>query len=140
MQVMKIRLNKYLANMGICSRREAEKLIDKGSISVNGKIIIEQGIKIDPKKDKIEVNKKALKEYKNSLVVYALNKPKGYVSSTHKTSVEKNIVLDLLHGVSERVYPVGRLDKDTEGLILLTNDGDLTFRLTHPSFEHKKNT
>lgn len=134
---MQIRLNKYLSEQGICSRREAEKLINKGAIKVNGKVIQEQGVKVDPETDKVEVSNQAIQEREQNLVVYALNKPLGYVSSTHRTKIEKKIVTDLLN-VPERVYPVGRLDKDTTGLILLTNDGDLAFRLTHPSFEHKK--
>ncbi len=134
---MQIRLNKYLADQGVCSRREAEKLMDQGAVKVNGKTITEQGVKIDPEKDKVEVSEKAIQEREQKKVVYALNKPLAYVCSTHKTKVERKIVIDLLD-VPERVYPVGRLDKETTGLILLTNDGDLAYQLTHPSFEHKK--
>lgn len=133
-----IRLNKYLADQGICSRREAEKLIDEGAVKVNGKLITEQGVKVDLEKDKVEVSKIALDKKEKELVVYALNKPCGYVCSTHKTKVEKDIVLDLFPKDFPRIYSVGRLDKDTSGLLIMTNDGDLTFRLTHPSFEHSK--
>ncbi|MCT4591796.1 MAG: rRNA pseudouridine synthase [Candidatus Gracilibacteria bacterium] len=134
---MEIRLNKYLSEQGICSRREAEKLITEGAIKINGKITQEQGIKIDPEKDKLEISESALQKKSEEKVVYALNKPIGYVSSTHATSVEKNIVTDLLK-VPERIYPIGRLDKDTSGLLLMTNDGDICYKLTHPKFSHKK--
>lgn len=133
-----VRLNKYLADQGICSRREAEKLITDGAIKVNGKVITEQGVKVDPENDKVEVSKIALDKKEKEIVVYALNKPCGYVCSTHKTAIEKDIVLDLFPKDFPRIYSVGRLDKDTSGLLIMTNDGDLTFRLTHPSFEHNK--
>ncbi len=131
-----IRLNKYLASQGIASRREADELISEGLVSVNGKLVTEMGVKIDPDIDKVEVNNEAVKERKN-LVYIALNKPLGYVCSMTRTKVEKDIVTDLID-VPERVYPVGRLDKDTTGLLILTNDGTLTFELTHPSSESEK--
>lgn len=131
-----VRLNKYLAEQGVASRREADRLIADGLISVNGKVIKEMGVKVDPDKDKVTVNKKVVERQKD-LIYIALNKPSGYVTSVKRTSIEKNIVLDLI-GIKERVYPVGRLDKDTTGLLILTNDGTLTFKLTHPSSECEK--
>lgn len=135
---MEVRLNKYLAEKGVASRREAEKLIEQGAVKVNGKVITVQGVKIDPACDIVEVSDQALAAKKEALRVYALYKPLGYVCSTHATRVEKNIVTDLLKTVPVRVYPVGRLDKDTTGLLIMTNDGELAFELTHPKFEHSK--
>ncbi|MBI5414010.1 rRNA pseudouridine synthase [Candidatus Peregrinibacteria bacterium] len=133
-----MRLHKHIADLGIASRREAERLIAEGAVKVNGKVVTEMGIKIDPEKDAVEVSEKTLAEKKEKLIYIAMNKPKGYVCSTHRTHAEPRIVLDLLKGISERVYPVGRLDKESTGLLLLTNDGDFAYRLTHPSFEHEK--
>jgi len=135
---MKIRINKFLAHSGLCSRREAEKLIEKGSIKVNGSIIIEQGVKINPDKDKIEINQQHLAAKEKEKVVFALNKPKGFVCSTHKTKVEKDIITDLFPADCPRLFSVGRLDKETSGLLLVTNNGAITFRLTHPKFGHSK--
>ena len=132
-----MRLQKYLASQGIASRRESEKLIAAGYVKVNGKTITEMGVKIDPEKDKVEVNQQALDERKQKLVYVILNKPTGYVTTCNRTEHEKKIVTDLVN-IPERVYPVGRLDKDTSGLLLMTNDGDLTYKLTHPKFEKPK--
>jgi len=131
-----IRLNKYLAEQGVASRRESDRLIADGLISVNGKVITEMGVKIDSEKDKVSVNKKVT-ERRQKLIYIMLNKPAGYVTSAQKTRFEKNIVMDLVN-VKERIYPVGRLDKDTTGLLVLTNDGTLTYKLTHPSSECPK--
>lgn len=131
-----IRLNKYLAKQGVASRRESDRLIKEGLISVNGKIVREMGVKINEEKDLVEVNKKEVKNRKK-LIYIALNKPVGYVSSVKRTAIEKDIVLDLIN-IKERVFPVGRLDKDTTGLLIITNDGTLTFKLTHPSSESEK--
>jgi len=133
---MLIRLNKYLAEQGVASRRESDRLIADGLISVNGKVITEMGVKIDSEKDKVSVNKKVT-ERRQKLIYIMLNKPAGYVTSAQKTRFEKNIVMDLVD-IKERVYPVGRLDKDTTGLLILTNDGTLTYKLTHPSSECPK--
>ena len=133
-----VRLHKHIADQGIASRRAAERLIAEGAVKVNGKQVTQMGIKIDPEKDTIEVSEKVLQQKKEELVYIMLHKPKGYVTTTHRTKSEPKIVLDLLKGVDVRVYPVGRLDKDSTGLLLLTNDGDLAFRLTHPSHEHEK--
>jgi len=131
-----IRLNKYLAGRGIASRREADRLIADGLISVNGKVIREMGVKINPEKDKVSVSDQVIKR-QQKLIYIALNKPAGYVTSVKRTQVEKKIVTDLIK-INERVYPVGRLDKDTTGLLILTNDGTLTYKLTHPSSECEK--
>jgi 23S rRNA pseudouridine2605 synthase len=131
-----IRLNKYLAQQGVASRRAVDTLIVGGKISVNGKIVQELGTKVDPEKDKILVAGKAVKATER-LVYILLNKPEGYVASAQKTEQDKDIVLDLVK-VPERIFPVGRLDKDSSGLLLLTNDGDLTLKLTHPRYESEK--
>ena len=131
-----VRLNKYLASQGIASRREADRLISDGLISVNGKIVKDMGVKVDPEKDEVTVSDKVV-EMREKMLYIALNKPVGFVTSVKRTAVEKKIVLDLVK-VPERIYPVGRLDKDSTGLLLLTNDGTLTFGLTHPSAECEK--
>lgn len=122
------RLSKIIASSGIASRRKAEELIDKGLVKVNGKVICEQGSKVDTN-DIIEVNnhilKKELKEY------YLLYKPRGVVTTTSDEKDRKTVV-DLIN-TTKRIYPVGRLDYDTTGVLLLTNDGELTNILTHPS-------
>jgi len=131
-----IRLNKYLANQGIASRREADELISEGLVSVNGKIVREMGIKVDLETDEVTVNQKSVEERKE-LIYIMLNKPKGYVTAAKHTKQAPHIVLDLIDSPI-RVYPVGRLDKDTTGLLILTNDGTLTFKLTHPSSQTEK--
>ena len=129
-----MRLQKFLSRAGICSRRKGEEYIQAGWVKVNGKIVTELGIKVDPERDAVEVDSDAIRS--DSAPTYiALNKPKGYVSSCDQQN--EKIVLDLLD-ISERVYPVGRLDKESTGLILLTNDGHLHHRLSHPSFNHEK--
>jgi 23S rRNA pseudouridine2605 synthase len=130
------RLNKYLAELGVASRREADRMIADGLISVNGEVVTEMGIKVDPQIDKVSVSDKVIKR-QEKLIYIMLHKPVGYVSSAQHTRMEPKIVLDLVN-IKERVYPVGRLDKDSTGLIILTNDGTLTFKLTHPSSECEK--
>jgi 23S rRNA pseudouridine2605 synthase len=132
-----IRLNKYLAEQGIASRREADRLIADGQVSVNGKKVTEMGVKVNPSRDKVKVSDKALSDKKENAVYIMLNKPEGYVTSVKRTRIEKKIVTDLID-IKKRVFPVGRLDKDTTGLLILTNDGTLTFKLTHPSSESDK--
>lgn len=128
------RLQKIIAQAGICSRREAEKLILNGKITVDGKIVTELGTKVDSD-SKIRVEGKILRQ--NIPKIYVLlNKPRGFVSTAHDERGRKTI-LDLID-VSERIFPVGRLDLNSEGLILLTNDGELTNLLIHPRFEVKK--
>jgi 23S rRNA pseudouridine2605 synthase len=125
-----IRLQKVLSQAGIASRRAAEKLIADGRVSVNGKTILEMGVKVDPGKDEIRVDGRRIKGV-SQLRYILLYKPAGYVT-TRSDPQRRRTVLDLLAGVREYVYPVGRLDYDTEGLLLLTNDGELAARLTHP--------
>ena len=129
-----IRLQKFLSAAGVCSRRKGEEFIKAGRISVNGEVIVELGTKIDPDQDRVEVDGKAIKP-SNTLVYIALNKPKDYVTSCSHPG--QKVVVDLVD-ISERIYPVGRLDKDSTGLLLLTNDGRIHHRLSHPSFDHEK--
>jgi 23S rRNA pseudouridine2605 synthase len=130
-----IRLNKYIANSGICSRREADKLITDGFIKVNGEVITELGKKVSKEDTVLYKDKKIGFE---KLVYVVLNKPKG-ILTTASDELDRRTVLDFFKGkINERIYPVGRLDKDTTGVLLLTNDGDLTKKLTHPSFNKKK--
>ena len=126
-----MRLQKYMAKCGVASRRKSEELIAEGLVEVNGSIVIEPGLTIDPKKDIVKVDNKTIRLESNKVYIM-LNKPVGYVT-TLKDEKGRNIVTDLIDGVNERIYPVGRLDIDTAGLIILTNDGDLTLKLTHPS-------
>lgn len=130
-----MRLNKYISNAGICSRREADDLIATGQISVNGKIVTEMGYKVMPS-DVVRYGKKSLNPEK--LVYILINKPKDYITTTEDPE-DRKTVLDLIEGAcSERVYPVGRLDRNTTGLLLMTNDGELAVKLTHPSTGIKK--
>ncbi len=127
---MLIRLQKFLAEANIASRRKAEELIQAGRVRVNGKTVTELGTKVDDEKDIVEADGKEVR-IEGKLVYIMLNKPEGCVTTAHD-QFNRRTVLDLVEGVSERIYPVGRLDYDTSGLIILTNDGDLTYRLTHP--------
>jgi 23S rRNA pseudouridine2605 synthase len=124
------RLQKVLSQAGVASRRAAEKLIADGRVSVNGKTILTMGVKVDPGKDEIRVDGRRIKSA-SRLRYILLYKPAGYIT-TRSDPQRRPTVLDLLAGVREYVYPVGRLDYDTEGLLLLTNDGELAARLTHP--------
>jgi len=130
-----MRLNRYLAHAGITSRRKADELIENGNVKVNGKPVKEMGYDV-LEGDKVEVNG-TLVETPGKPVYYALNKPVGYITSTDD---EKNrpVVTDLLTDVSARVFPVGRLDYNTSGLLIMTNDGDLAYRLSHPKHEVPK--
>lgn len=127
-----IRLQKYLADAGIASRRASEILIKEGKIKVNHSIITELGTKIDPEIDIIEYNGEKILD-KQKKVYYMLNKPVKYIT-TAKDEKGRNNVVDLLN-IKERVFPVGRLDYMTSGLLILTNDGEITYKLTHP--KHK---
>lgn len=130
-----IRINKFIANAGICSRREADKLIEEGLISVNGKVITEFGILVEQND---EVTYKGKRLTSELLVYVLLNKPKNVVT-TLKDPHAKLTVMDIVHDAcDERIYPVGRLDKLTTGVLLLTNDGDLSKKLTHPKYNVKK--
>ena len=127
------RLQKYLAHAGIASRRFCEELISQGKVKVNGKTVTEMGVKIDPESDRIEVRGKLIGKPEDKVYIL-LNKPKGYVTTVRDPQGRPKVT-DLLTGVEQRVYPVGRLDFDTEGLLILTNDGDITYGLTHPKHE-----
>ncbi|RCR71532.1 pseudouridine synthase [Larkinella punicea] len=130
-----IRLNRYVANAGICSRRDADELIAKGDVSVNGKVVTEMGYKVQPT-DVIKYGTRVLNPEKMTYVL--LNKPKDYITTTEDPE-DRNTVMDLVAGATPyRIYPVGRLDRNTTGLLLLTNDGELVEKLTHPSNEIKK--
>lgn len=131
-----VRLQKYLADKGIASRRSAEKMIAEGRISVNGQMVTEMGSKVRPEKDQIRVDGKLI-EREVVLRYILLNKPPGYICSAQDDRGRRT-VMDLIDGVSERIYPVGRLDYDTAGLLLLTNDGQLTNLLLHPSHQVDK--
>lgn len=132
---MLIRLHKYLADHGVASRRKCEEYIRQGLIKVNGEIVKEMGIKIDPERDRIETSPE-IQIKKQELVYYAFHKPVGYVCSV--TGPERPKIMELLKGIPERVFPVGRLDKLTSGLLLLTNDGRFAYEMTHPKFEKEK--
>ncbi len=129
-----MRLQKYLSAAGVCSRRKGEKHILVGRVSVNGEVISQLGVQVDPEKDEVRFDGKLLQLTKDHLYI-ALNKPVGVVSSCDHRG--KKLVVDLVD-VGTRIYPVGRLDKDSEGLLLLTNDGALHQRLSHPKFGHEK--
>lgn len=131
----KIRLNRYIANSGVCSRREADNLITMGLITVNGKVISELGYKVS-RGDEVRYEGKLLNAEKPVYIL--LNKPKGYLTTTRDPQ-ERNTVMHLLgKAIKQRVYPVGRLDRNTTGLLVLTNDGDLAEKLSHPSYNTKK--
>lgn len=131
----RIRLNKYIAQSGICSRREADNLIEIGAIAVNGKIVTELGTKVDPT-DKIQYEGQTIRNEKK--VYFLLNKPKNYIT-TLDDPLKRRTILDIMkNACKERIYPVGRLDRNTTGVILLTNDGDLSKKLTHPKHGVKK--
>lgn len=123
------RLNKFIAESGVCSRRQADKLIDEKKVKVNGKLQLEKGIAINPKKDVVEVDGKKINIIQSKKYII-MNKPVGYVT-TVKEQMGRPCVTDLIKE-NIRVYPVGRLDMDTSGLLLLTNDGELTNKITHP--------
>ena len=131
-----IRLQKYIAECGVASRRKAEQLIGWRRVTVNGSVVTKLGTKVDPACDKVEVDGKLL-EKEETKVWVKFNKPRNVISSCRKFGTDKTI-LDFVKDVPCRLYPVGRLDKDSEGLMLLTNDGELANKLMHPKFEHEK--
>ena len=130
------RLQKFIANQGICSRRKAEEYITSGRIKVNGNVIMELGTKIDPNKDVVEVDGKKISNIAGKKVYILLNKPIGYVTTT-RDQFNRNTVLDLVN-IKEKVLPVGRLDMYTSGAIILSNDGDFIYKITHPKYEVEK--
>ena len=133
---MEERLQKYLANNGVASRRKCEELILEGKIKVNGNTVTELGIKVNPEIDKVEYNGKLIKNVEEKVYVL-LNKPIDYVT-TVKDQFDRPIVTDLIKGVSVKLLPVGRLDMYTSGALILTNDGDFIYRVTHPKHEIEK--
>lgn len=130
-----MRLNRFIANSGICSRRDADNLIRDGLISVNGKTVTEMGVKVSSGDDIRYKNKRLSAEKK---VYILMNKPKGYVTTVEDPHADHTILELISDACTERVYPVGRLDKATTGVLLLTNDGELTGKLTHPKYSRKK--
>jgi pseudouridine synthase len=129
-----MRLQKFLSAAGVCSRRKGEEYIKAGRIAVNSQIVVELGTKVDPDTDLVLVDGNPV-QFSQPLIYIALNKPLNYVTSCSHPG--EKIVLDLVD-IPRRVYPVGRLDKDSTGLLLLTNDGRLHHQLSHPSFDHEK--
>ena len=130
-----VRLNKFIANSGVCSRREADRLIEAGAVRVNGQVVTELGTKIDIRKDNVVFGDQKLRGEEKVYIV--MNKPKGFVTTTSDPHAEQT-VMDLLTKCPSRVFPVGRLDKNTTGVLMFTNDGELSEKLTHPSFNKKK--
>jgi pseudouridine synthase len=133
---MQIRLNKFLAQRGIASRRKADELIAQGRVSINDRLVENLGVKIDDVKDRIAVDGKKVQTGR-TFVYYMLNKPAGYLV-TLSDPFQRPTIRKLIPKLEKGVFPVGRLDQDSEGLLLLTNDGELAFRLTHPRYEVKK--
>lgn len=125
-----IRLNRYIANSGVCSRRKADELIQAGVVTVNGVVVTELGTKVDAAKDEIKYNGEKLKREK--MVYVLLNKPKDYITTTEDPQERKTVMHLVEKASKERIYPVGRLDRNTTGLLLLTNDGNLAEKLSHP--------
>ena len=130
-----VRLNKFISNSGICSRREADNFILAGVVTVNGKVVTELGSKVNINTDDVRFNGERLKG--EAKVYIVMNKPKGYVTTTSDPHAEKT-VMDLLKGCKSRVFSVGRLDKNTTGVLMFTNDGEMAEKLTHPSYNKKK--
>ncbi|MGM0436696.1 MAG: pseudouridine synthase [Bacillota bacterium] len=131
----KDRLQKVMAHAGVASRRKSEEIIKQGRVKVNGEIVTEMGVKVEPVVDEIEVDGNIISKEKKVYIL--LYKPLGYVTTVDDPRGRKT-VLDLIDDVKQRIYPVGRLDYNTSGLLLLTNDGELTYVLTHPSYEIEK--
>ena len=133
--VEQIRLNKYIAASGICSRREADQLIQAGLVQVNGKVVSEMGFKINPG-DEVRYHGERIRNERK--IYLLLNKPKDYVTTTDDPKERKTVMQLVGNACKERIYPVGRLDRHTTGVLLFTNDGDLAKKLTHPSHNKKK--
>lgn len=130
-----LRLNKFISNSGICSRREADNFIQAGVVTVNGEVVTELGTKVNVRTDDIRFNGERLRGEEKVYIV--MNKPKGYVTTASDPHADK-VVMDLLKGCEARVFPVGRLDKNTTGVLMFTNDGEMAEKLTHPSYDKKK--
>lgn len=131
-----MRINKYIASCGVASRRKAEEFIKEGIVKVNDKVITDLSFNVDEKKDIVFLNGQKI-SINSDLVYFMLNKPKGYIT-TMSDEKDRKSIQDLTSNLDKRVFPVGRLDYESEGLIFLTNDGDLTYRLTHPKFGIQK--
>lgn len=131
-----MRLQKFMAKCGVASRRKSEEIILQEKVEVNGEIVTELGFKVDEEKDTVKINGKIL-ELEQEKVYIMLNKPTGFVT-TVSDEFGRQTVIDLIQEIDERVYPVGRLDADTSGLLLLTNDGDTAYKTTHPKYEMNK--
>jgi 23S rRNA pseudouridine2605 synthase/23S rRNA pseudouridine2604 synthase len=132
--MLEMRIQKFIAHAGICSRRKAEQHILDGRVEINGQVVQTPGYKIDPARDQVRMFGKTV-SICSQLIYLALNKPRGFVTSCHHPG--EQIVLDLIN-LPQRLFPIGRLDKDSSGLLLLTNDGNLHHRISHPSFNHEK--
>lgn len=131
-----IRLQKYMASCGVASRRKSEEYIQAGMVKVNDNLVTELGFKVDPAVDRVYFNGKLIQPEEETIYIL-LNKPTGYITSV-KDQFDRQTVIDLIQGVEARIYPVGRLDYDTSGLLILTNDGALTNQITHPSHKVEK--
>ncbi len=131
----KVRLNKFLANAGVCSRRDADKLIREGAITVNGQVVVEMGARVHPQDEVVYNGQKISLESK---IYVLLNKPKNCVTTSDDPECRRTVMDLVKNACTERIYPVGRLDRNTTGVLLVTNDGDLASRLMHPSFKKKK--
>lgn len=131
-----MRLNRFLSLAGVTSRRKADLLIRAGRVEVNGKRIQSLGVLVNENKDQVEIDGVTIK-FKKDFVYLLLNKPKGFLT-TLRDDFKRPVVTDLIQGIKERIFPVGRLDYDTQGVLLLTSDGDLAYRLTHPRFQVPK--
>lgn len=125
-----VRLQKYLADCGVASRRGSEEIIKSGRVAINGETVTEMGVKVDEDNDLVTVDGSEVRPAKKHVYIM-LNKPAGFVT-TVSDDKERDTVMELVSDISDRIYPVGRLDYDTEGLLLMTNDGDLTYKITHP--------
>ncbi len=136
---MEIRLNKYIAQSGICSKRKADQLILEGKVQVNGKTVKDLGVKVDTEKDKITIEGKEIKPSQKEIFI-KLYKPRGYLTQLGKDKFGKKTLTDLFKevGIKENVFPIGRLDYESEGLLLLTNQGDFAYKISHPKFKVPK--
>ncbi|MDO4175896.1 MAG: pseudouridine synthase [Bacillota bacterium] len=128
-----MRLNKYIAQAGICSRRKADELIANGNVKINGAVVTEMGTRVEDG-DKVTVNGKLIEQEPAHKIYVAINKPLGYITSMDDDR-DRATVAELVADIPERLFPVGRLDYNTTGLLIMTNDGDLTYTLTHPKYE-----
>ena len=132
---MEMRINKYISNCGYCSRREADTLISAGAVKVNGVVVSELGSKVLPT-DKVQIGEVTLSKEASRYIL--LNKPKGYITTSDDPFDRKTVMSLVTNACRERIYPVGRLDRNTSGLLLFTNDGDLAKKLTHPKYGVRK--